>query len=459
MTTYDSVTNRIVIPTFPAGSVAVGTCTISYGAYTPEPPPSSITRSYEPYVESRRLYDPSKGRKWSALKKTGAILFSPYENSLEKVTSSISSRNKLRHIYYQITGDCLSSPPVCHIGTLVNVKPSWTENDDFSSLSERLLLVGRPRSDYDGTVEDTISSTQQSAFSQALNAYDLLTEIGELRETVGFFGSKIDEVADLMSKFADKDRNAWSKGRRSTAKTLMRSSDVALRTLGKRWMEYRYAIMPLLYSFNDVSKLLNEKANRYQSDRSRQRISLDYDPGEPLGNETLDVKSSGEIIVRSLTKGRFDMGDLQKLVSTVGLNPFRTAWELIPLSYVVDWILNVGDAITSLTGLDYSSERLGTTSVREKSIFTYTHHDRFTLSVAKAAYQNSCGQTVPGRSDNYDEKFDNVVRLEERDTYVRTIWTRPMPKIIFDPFLNWKRLIDSFVLGYQPTKKTLRSLR
>lgn len=463
MTSYEFITNRVDSPAIPGGTITVGSCTnISYGSVVAiTPGKANVTRNYEPYGEVAVLYDPTKGRKFSALKKTGAILFSPYQKSLTKVTNSISSRYKETVSLYQLAADCGSTPPACYVGPLVTRKASWTENDDFSSLSARLPMNGRERSYYTQAVLDAISSTQQSAFNQALNAYDLLTELGELRETVGYLAGKVKGGADLLSKFAEKDPKAWREGRRSTAKTLMRSSDAALRKLGSRWMEYRYALMPLFYSFKDISSLIEDKAYRYQSERDKKTISLDYTALTGLLDEELYVESSGIITVRSLTKARFDAGDLQRLVSTVGLNPFRTAWELIPLSFVVDWLLNVGDAITSLTGIDYASERLGTTSVRESSKFTYTHTDRTKVDVLQAGRPstNLCGVVRPRNEYHFDLKHRNVVRVVETESYSRTIWQRPTPKIIFDPYLNWKRFIDGLVLGYQPTKKILRSLR
>lgn len=463
-TSYESVTNRVNSVALPQVVEQTGGCGPQTNPARPAlVPPLSITRHYEPYGESRTSYDPSKGRKFSKLRRDGSILFSELGRSLIQQTDQIHSRERTQHSYRRILYDCLSSPPVCVIRPVEKQIATWTVNDDFRSLSARLGVSGKARSDFNSEVADAISSTQQAAFDQALNAYDLLTEIGELRETVGYLSSKLTGGAELVRKFADKDPKTWEQARRSTPKTLMRSGNAALRKLGGRWMEYRYALMPLLYSFDDINKLLKEKSFRYQSERSRKRISLDFDPGPPPGAEGLIVKSSGEIMVRSLTKARYDAGDLQRLVSTLGMNPFRTAWELIPLSFVVDWFLNIGEAITSLTGIDYASQRLGVTSVRESSTFTYTHYDRYRYRYEMwglpNGWLNSCGTVIPDETIIIDTFSDKDVRYIKTESYNRTLWSRPTPKVIFDPFLNWKRFVDAFVLGFQPTKKILRSLR
>lgn len=457
---YYSVTNVQNNVGYPAGTKTVGSCVINYtqagGAGAGNPAP--VLRRYEPFSESVTLYDPTKGRSFNALKRTGAILFSPYTNSRITTRNYISSREYDQSFYVRLGLSCMSSPPVCYVGDSQLVKRIWTENDDFSSLSSRLTIRGKLRNTYDGDVSDAISSTQQSAFDQALNAYDLLTELGELRETVAYLGSKLKGGADLVSRFAEKDLPTWKQGHRKTPKDLMRSSDKLLRSLGRRWMEYRYAIMPLLYSFKDVEEVLSGLSDQYKSDRSKVKIDLADSPAIHE-DECLVVSSSGSIEVRSLTKGRFSLGDLQRLVTSLGMNPLRTAWELTPLSYVVDWLLNVGEAITALTGIDYASERLGTTSVRERSTFTYVHHDRNKWSNFPPSRVNACGQDYTPAAYSYDKKYENVVREVVTDSYIRSLWSRPTAKIIFDPYLNWKRLIDAFVLGYQPTKKILRSLK
>lgn len=224
-------------------------------------------------------------------------------------------------------------------------------------------------------------------------------------------------------------------------------------------MEYRYALMPLLYSFKDISEVLKEKAYKYQTSRSKEDIDLTSSYNASGPGEFLYWESSGKLTVRSVTKGRFDLGDIQRLITLIGMNPFRTAWELIPLSFVVDWFFNIGDAITALTGIDYASERLGYTAIREQSVFTCKHHLAYHYEFHRAARINFCGQPLAAMDHVVDRIYDNVVMEVRRDMYTRTIWQRATPKIELNPFLNWKRFIDGLVLSYQPTKKILRSLK
>lgn len=459
MESYETISHRNSV-TFPAVTINRPPCTPYSVAATTYSPPTGTTRFFEPYREERRIFDPSKGRRFAKLKNSGAIVMSPYENSLKITENSLSSRDKYRWYSRWLNACCNPGTGIyCNVNPLEIKTPTWTENDDFSSLSAKgLTVIGEYMSMFEAQVPDAIVSTQQHAYSEAMNAYDLLTEMGELRETVQYLSSKVDGTAGLMKKFADKDLPAYREGRRLNAKRLMRSSDAALRKLGRRWMEYRYALMPILYSFRDVSKLL-ELHGRYQSDRAKVVINCNAFPSlTGTEDNILYVHTEGQITVRSMTKAYFDSGDLHRLVSTLGLNPFRTAWELIPLSFVADWVLNVGDAITALSAIDYSTQRLGCTSVRQETTETVYHKEHWYGTNYRPA-QTLPDRVLPAVEDRYDRTWETPVRKTVVNSYVRTLWTRPDPRLLVDPFINWKRFIDGLVLGYQPTKKILRSLK
>lgn len=51
------------------------------------------------------------------------------------------------------------------------------------------------------------------------------------------------------------------------------------------------------------------------------------------------VSASEQIEQRCFIKRRFDAG----YASGLSFNPFLTAWELVPLSFVIDWFVNIGD--------------------------------------------------------------------------------------------------------------------
>lgn len=455
--TFMSVTD-IVREKDPGGTVNNGCGVQTVPSWTaPYTGPTPVQASFIPVEERAYLYDPSKGRKFSAAKKSGSILMSEYTRGVDKTTRYVSSiKRKFTHASYTSTGKC-GSTGLCAVYGPNPVSASWTENYHIGMLSN-LPKRGNNLDYYRAQVPSLVSSTQQQAFSNAMNAYDLLTELGEMGETLSYLMGKVDGFAGLMDKFRSKDPESYREGRRSNAKTLLKSTDAGLRKLGGRWMEYRYALMPLFYSFKDISGLIKEHAVKFHTERAKAIITLGDHP-VLYGSNYLINKTSGTIEVRSMTKASYDLGSLQRLVSTIGFNPIKTAWELVPLSFVVDWAINVGDAISSLTSLDYSSQRAGCTVVRSKVREEVVHHREVTDVVSWDWGANQCGYRPTPWNRIFTADFDNIVQITEVDSYVRTLWSRPEPKIIFDPYLTWKRIIDGIVLGYQPTKKILRSLR
>lgn len=455
--TFSSVTN-VVLEKDPGGVINNGCGPETVPPWSaPYTGPSPVIASFTPFEERAYLYDPSKGRKFGKARREGKILMSEYTRGTDKVTRYVSSINrKFTHASYTSTGKC-GSTGLCAVYGPNPVSASWTENYHIGMLSS-LPRRGNDLDYYRAQVPDLVSSTQQQAFSNAMNAYDLLTELGEMRETLSYLMGKVEGTAGLMEKFRSKDPVSYREGRRSTAKTLLRSADAGLRKLGGRWMEYRYALMPLFYSFKDISGIIKDHAMKFHTERSKEVITLGDHPLQ-YGDNYLIYKTSGSIEVRSMTKAAYELGSLQRLASTIGFNPIKTAWELVPLSFVIDWALNVGDAISSLTSIDYSSQRAGCTVVRSKCREEVLHHREVTDVVAWDWGANPCGYHPTPWHRVHTADYDNLVQVTDVDSYVRTLWSRPEPKIIVNPYLSWKRMIDGLVLGYQPTKKLLRSLK
>jgi len=222
-------------------------------------------------------------------------------------------------------------------------------------------------------------------------------------------------------------------------------------------MEYRYAIMPIVYSIKDINDMLGKRSEVYQTFRSKEIVEHLIDV--PTLSETgLYYSGNWTAEIRSTVKTAYNRGALQRVLALTSFNPFKTAWELIPLSFVVDWFLNVGDVVTSFTGLDLSSQKVCCTSVkRTTSSGIFLFDESSDTSILARAAVAPC---VPARTDKFEfKRVTNALLQEEKVTsYERFLWKKPTPRLTFSPFLNWKRFLDSLVLGYQPTKKLLRSL-
>jgi hypothetical protein len=226
-------------------------------------------------------------------------------------------------------------------------------------------------------------------------------------------------------------------------------------------MEYRYAVMPIVYSVQDVQKVLRyaDRLVRKGSNPESAELALEEvnDDGNnvPLNIEyTLDTKvvSTGRIL--------YKIGSLNRLVDQVSTNLLITAWELLPLSFVVDWFLNVSNSIFAATHYDNQAFSSGyCTSVKQRQSVIARQ-----VGVKELVYERQYpGTLCPNsgflhRIDRTMAYPSRTVYSHESQTYERTVWTRPTGKIVFDPYLDWKRILDAVALTHKPVHKRLSRL-
>lgn len=131
------------------------------------------------------------------------------------------------------------------------------------------------------------------------------------------------------------------------------------RSLAENWLEYQYGFKPLLqdisYSIEAVARLnLADYGLVYIEDHYTNK-SIERKPllhtGDPyfgsyvFGSQVIRKKTS---IRMGLTYGLED-STTALLAQSGFLNPISLAWELIPFSFVSDWVLPLGPYLESLS--------------------------------------------------------------------------------------------------------------
>lgn len=224
--------------------------------------------------------------------------------------------------------------------------------------------------------------------------YDVLTELGEMPETLKYIFDTLRRIILIFLGMKSKEAAAR---KRFKGKELIDE-------ISSLWMQFRYAVSPLGYSVNDALKLLDAQATKYQTVRKRRDFPFSY--------EHRGVKYSGTLEARVFAKMR-----LNATAKTVGLglNPLKTLWELTPLSFVVDWVIPIGDMLGALVQPAHSRQIAISGSIRVRAMSIEV--DGFPLS-------NSC-----------DYYRNNVLPNQP---------TIPYPNV----FLNWKRVMDSLALSW-----------
>lgn len=159
-------------------------------------------------------------------------------------------------------------------------------------------------------------------------SWDIATEIGELPETIKYILNGIKQGILLCLRAKRDIKQQLSKG--------------AVTDVASLWMQYRYALMPIVYSVNDALDVLGMDAVQFQSFRGRKDVAL-YQDMDDVGGYT--VKSSPSYNNRVFLKYKYDVD--ASIHQGLQINLAATAWELLPLSFVFDWFFQVGDYLTA----------------------------------------------------------------------------------------------------------------
>lgn len=291
--------------------------------------------------------------------------------------------------------------------------------------SDPFINVGSLTSLIDVNLDELVTSAHAEAES---GTYDLLTEVMELPETVRYL---INILGTAVTAFkAAKGREVEVRKLYRNRKQTLKSAKELADAVASVWLQYRYAISPLAYSIEDIQETLLSMKAKYGKYNEKSVSSINFP-------ETLEFRGSSAVwhlvtndssaTVRCFIKRKYDPQDIiDTLYGLLKVNPFSTAWELIPLSFVADWFVNVGDYITALTSHQPHTQQVSTVSIKLEGNVSYK-------------------DSVSGCAVDIDfEAYDRTVI--DPDDFVSL-------QFRFD--LNWKRQIDALALLWGPVSKSL----
>lgn len=279
--------------------------------------------------------------------------------------------------------------------------------------------------------------------------FTLLEEIRNRQETGGSLWKTAEKLVRTFLRFSRNPIKALKKVPKE-----FRSAR-KLDTLGDAWMEYRYFWMPIYLSMQaGFDELLPEmeftgvfKKSEWSSHEWEDTL------GHPNG-ATAFVRPPK---VKYMVKTQFKRGcfikaeDEPGIQRKLGINSLpeltATAWELIPFSFVVDWVFPLSDLLLALgakanlvTHNDYQVQKqLITAEVVDWEL--------------KKPYSNA--------TMSYDYYHIQTPEMEEYEAYFRT--TNKTADLTIRPFiarepLNWRRKLDLLAIfgtGKQPLAKKL----
>lgn len=168
----------------------------------------------------------------------------------------------------------------------------------------------------------------------ASSKFDATTWLGELAESVHMLhgiASVFNHGTKALALEAAKVRkNPW-------------------RRFNELWLGYRYGVRPMINDAKSAVEALNTHVDKFNKGRSRTSEDL------TTSVDTLhDFYGRFQLLVREKIIGKRTYRGIAYCKTDflsdgrVQTDPFVTAWELVPYSFVVDWFINIGNYVATI---------------------------------------------------------------------------------------------------------------
>lgn len=423
--------------------------------------PSSSSQEEQPALVSKSRSAP-QGGKWSEIKESGQIKMTAMHASTIKTEGVVSGVQRGQALAGRfVTSQCCTTTPK-HFDILEltpwDIESTWTEQGDFLYWSTKYPDVPRYTAQMDLNTEE-VARAQANAWNELLTTWDLGTELAELNETIRAITSLLRAARNPLAAYKAAKARILSRGKPTMG---------ALNELADAWLGVRYGVLPIMYSVQDIVKLYEQKDDLFKTVRRTVSGSL-TNPVIDSDDDSIYFYESvnGSIQTRVTCKGKWSSSAL-RTAGHIRINPITTAWELVPLSFVVDWFINVGDYLSAITGTwaSLASQLKGCSAVRKNyQVDTYLHYyydDRFHLySLGSTTSCNGKTEPVLPAADQYFGSIrtgDVHVQTHSVDSYERVLFNQHDLSLALSPYLNWKRTLDGSALTLKYAQQALRRL-
>lgn len=486
MTPYRSIVSghQAVLPAWNGVAICDSGCTscnpstsLSYPQTFGHDPGSGDIQYYEPEVFSGGRSPKVAGFQTNRGKNpvnSPVVSMTPYYNTSTLINNYLIRvpfyghgiwRIHQRRRYKLIAPPSTCSSNYCGGSALAEDMASWIEQYDYNAFYAKATttLVGSLVKEDD--VQQAIAETQSEAALASYKTYDALTDILQFKQLAADFSSGASSFrANILKMLSGHSSEDIRRASRIPPKNLLKSSEKALRKIGGAWLAYRYLLMPLIYSYNDIKKTLE----RWQITRDKAtRIIGSRQYSIPSPPQIYILKEEeGSIRVTSTVACKYTNGSLAR-AAAIGMNPLTTAWELIPYSFVIDWFLNIGDYIGNTFSLDLANSSGACTALKISKLATYTavwnRGDTVCPTrVNETSLISGCfpSNQAPARTCYTNKDFVGVLRTVRTESYTRTLFRRRgATKLQFNPHVTWKRAVDAGALSLSTIKKLIWDMK
>jgi hypothetical protein len=213
----------------------------------------------------------------------------------------------------------------------------------------------------------------------------------------------------------------------------------AIQEASDMWLQARYGVLPVLYETEDAIKAYNGLRRKHGIGRASTDVTAQRDSVDNVWH------SNGKLYHPHIITDSFEGTAMGYMITEFDPPPFKvdfftTAWEMLPFSFVVDWVLGIGVMLAAFYAYDSLGKSQCASGVR--------------LRIVRTMRPSGPGVVIGGDYTSYNapEYVDSVAEVTVRSSHSLSEAMRAYTADSFPSASDqawYKRLIDalSFFLG------------
>lgn len=215
-------------------------------------------------------------------------------------------------------------------------------------------------------VPDVSQNMINRATTEALNNLNsnksnVLAVLAEAKQSINL-------IADIVSRIIRSilliRKGKWGQAARVVSGAKVRGRDTRA---SRAWLTYQYALRPAMYDIMGIVDALQQSIPKNPLVSGRRYISSSYGlPTQPAHYKLWQIEGKCEVGAEVCIYASINNLDTYFLNQLALFNPFLLGWELTTLSFVIDWLIPIGNTLEALTadiGLSFRDGFINTKTV------------------------------------------------------------------------------------------------
>lgn len=306
-----------------------------------------------------------------------------------------------------------------------------SEDQDVFELSRHGGPVGHLDVPLGTSIQNLVNLAGTSA-SAAIDAptFQSVVALAELRETLGFLRNPLKSLNRELTDVRNWKRRKRKLDRKTVAEVV---SD--------NWLSYRYAVMPTIHDVRNLAEAVARTVVDAEPVRKTARGSASSN-GSLTTTEEISLSDTTTSTDKTVTVRAGILYELQLSPNTFGVGTEQipvALWEAIPLSFMVDWVLNIGSFIEAITPVAGVRRLASWTSIETEEAST-----RETWWARGGIHSNGQTRQITG-DGRCTEKYNSTTKT--RNPGIQIGLAHKISPLQGD--LGKKRILDTLALAHQ----------